>query len=454
MSNTANRLGRALAALALLACGGAGAVVDGIGDPGATFSLTAKADSITTGDGGSVLAWGYASDDKGPFPGVMQYPGPTLIVNHGDTVTIHLRNRLPMPVSMVFPGQTGVTASGGADGLLTREALASDDANTAVDESVVTYSFVAGQPGTYLYHSGTRPDLQVEMGLVGAIVVRPAGFDAANNRTAYGHPGTAYDHEYLFLLTEMDDEVHTRVALNVAAGIAPETDVDIAGFFPEYWFINGRAAPDTMFASGTGAPWLPTQPYNAMPRARPGEKVLMRVIGAGRDLHPFHHHGNNAWVIARDGRLLESSPGAGPDLAVSDFTIKVVPGGTYDAIFDWTGKGIGWDIYGTTALNPHSCTPGANGFDVTTREWCADHNKPLPVVLPNQQDLTFGGHWSGSPYLGQFAALPPGQGGLNLNGGFFFMWHSHTEKEIINFDVFPGGMMSMFIVEPPGVEIP
>lgn len=441
------RLGHALVVAVALGTGGAWAVVDGI--TGTTFNLTAKADYITAGDGGSVLTWGYSVDDAYPghFQGVMQYPGPTLIVNQGDSVTINLKNQLPMPVSMVFPGQSGVVATGGAPGLLTHEA-AGDGTTT------VTYSFTAGQPGTYLYHSGTRPDLQVEMGLVGAIIVRPEGFNATSNRTAYGHAGSAYDHEYLFLLTEMDAQVHDQVALNMAMGVAPETGLDTADFFPEYWFINGRAAPDTLMAAGPGAPWLPTQPYNAMPRMHPGEKLLMRMVGAGRDLHPFHHHGNNAWVIARDGRLLESSPGAGPDLAVSDFTIKTVPGSTYDAIFEWTGKGMGWDIYGTVALNPHSCTPDAGGFDVTTREWCDDHNKPLPVVLPNQQDLTFGGHWSGSPYLGQFGALPPGQGGLNPNAGYFFMWHSHTEREIINFDIFPGGMMSMLIIEPPGVPIP
>lgn len=443
------RLGHALiATLALLASGWTWAVVDGITGP--TFNLTAKADYITAGDGSSLLAWGYAADDRGPFPGVMQYPGPTLIVNQGDTVTINLKNQLPMAVSMVFPGQSGVTASGGLYGLLGRVVPANNSA------AVVTYTFTAAQPGTYLYHSGVRPDLQVEMGLVGAIIVRPAGFDEATNRTAYGHPGSAYDHEYLFLLTEMDFQVHEQVAFNVATGRPAGEFVDSASFFPEFWFINGRAAPDTM--AEAAIPWMPTQPYNAMPRMHPGEKLLMRVIGAGRDLHPFHHHGNNAWVIAQDGRLLESSPGAGPDLAVSNFTIKAVPGGTYDAIFEWTGKGLGWDIYGTTALNPHGdCWTGdvnGDGFNDTTKEWCTDHDKPLPVVLPNQQDLTFGGHWSGSPYLGQFAALPPGQGGLNPNAGYFFMWHSHTEKEIINFDIFPGGMMSMLIIEPPGVPIP
>jgi manganese oxidase len=450
MNRLARALGQALLAAAALVSGAAasaGATVDGIA--GTTFNLTAKAAYITTGDGNNVLAWGYASDTGGAFPGTMQYPGPTLIVNQGDTITINLKNTLPMPVSMVFPGQSGVTASGGAGGLLTREVPADNGLST------VTYSFNASRAGTYLYNSGTRPDLQVEMGLVGAIIVRPPGFDAASNRTAYGHPGSGYDHEYLFLLTEMDADIHQQVEFNTQHNLPPDAGVDTSKFFAKYWFINGRAGPDTIMRAGAQTPWLATQPYNSLPRMHPGERLLMRVISAGRDLHPFHHHGNNAWVIARDGRLLESGPGAGPDLAVSDFTIKAVPGSTYDAVFEWTGKGLGWDIYGTVAQNPHACIDGNNdGHDDTTKEWCADHNKPIPVTLPGQQDLTFGGHWSGSPYLGQFAALPPGQGGMNANAGYFFMWHSHTEKEIINFDVFPGGMMTMLIIEPPGVAIP
>lgn len=449
MKTLLHRLGHALIPLLMLWGSGAWAVVDGINGP--TFNLTAKADTINSADGGTLLAWGYAADDKGPFPGVMQYPGPTLIVNQGDTVTINLRNALPMPVSMVFPGQDGVTATGGSEGLLTREAPAPVASATVSDP--VTYSFVASRPGTYLYHSGTRPDLQVEMGLVGAIIVRPTGYNAESNKIAYGHAGSRYDHEYLFLLTEIDPTVHEKVASNMANSLPADEGVDSSTFFPVYWFINGRSAPDTL--AEAAIPWMPTQPYNSLPRMHPGERLLMRVIGGGRDLHPFHHHGNNAWVIARDGRLLESAPGAGPDLAVSDFTIKTIPGSTYDAIFEWTGKNLGWDIYGTGPDYAHECTDGdGDGYDDTTKEWCADHGKPLPVVLPNQLDLTFGAHWSGSPYLGVFGALPPGQGGMNPNAGYFFMWHSHNEKEIVNYDIFPGGMMTMVIIEPPGVPIP
>ena len=67
--------------------------------------------------------------------------------------------------------------------------------------------------------------------------------------------------------------------------------------------------------------------------------------------------------------------------------------------------------------------------------------------------LTFGGFYSGSPYLGALGSLPPGEGGLNPDAGFSYMWHSHTERELVNNDVFPGGMMTMLIIEAPWVVI-
>jgi hypothetical protein len=93
-------------------------------------------------------------------------------------------------------------------------------------------------------------------------------------------------------------------------------------------------------------------------------------------------------------------------------------------------------------------------IDPNTGEDCNYHGDAIPVTLPGLQDLTFGGWYSGRPFLGQFGELPPGEGGLNLNGGLFFMWHSHNEKELTNFDIFPGGMLSFVIIEPPGTPIP
>jgi FtsP/CotA-like multicopper oxidase with cupredoxin domain len=343
----------------------------------------------------------------------------------------------------VFPGHVVTTAGGTADGLLTRE---------AAPGASVSYTFTATNAGTYMYNSGTRPDLQIEMGLFGALIVRPYGYDEMAGR-AYNHADSAYDHEYLFLLSEMDPRIHQALEFGIAAGIAQvEANGWLADYFSGYWFVNGRNAPDTMLMSGT--PLLPTQPYGSMVRMTPGDRILMRVIGAGHELHPFHHHGNHAKVIARQGRLLESAPGAGADLGYDVFTVQSVPGETVDALFTWTGKNMGWDIYGTGPDYPHTCTPNAEGYDPNTYEWCADHGKPIPVVLPEKSDLTFGGFYSGSPYMGTLGALPPGEGGLNPNAGFTFMWHSHAEREMTNFDIFPGGMMTMLVVEPPGTEIP
>jgi hypothetical protein len=452
-----------LAALLVGLVGQAHAIVTGwMGDAVGTertFTLTAKHDFISTSDGNSHYTWGYAHDE---LP--MQYPGPTLIVNQGDTVKIVLNNSLPVPVSIIFPGQQGVSAAGGIPGLLTQEARAVSAAELAQNTVVAgpTYSFVASQPGTYLYHSGTNTDLQVEMGLVGALIVRPTGYDqgtgiAHPNRKAYEQAGTSYDRENLFLLTEIDPDIHWTVYAQVFSGLTVAVDTTVT--HPSIWFINGRNAPDTLLDDHVY--WLPTQPYNALPLMHPGERMLMRMVNAGRDLHPFHHHGNHATPIARDGRVLSSVPAdltKAPDLTSPDFTVRSVPGQTVDLIYEWTGKGIGWDIYGTTAINPHACTPDVNGYhsvasDKNYREWCADHNKALPVLVAGQLDLSFGENYGGTPFLGMLGSLPQGHPGLNVSGGYFHMWHSHNEKEVTTDDIFPGGMMTMLIIEPWTVDL-
>jgi len=416
--------------MVLLGTSPASAVIPGL--TGTSFDFTAKTSYISCADGLTLQIWGFADG-----AGSAQYPGPTLIINQDDPVTINLTNNLPEPVSMVFPGQTANPATP-ISGLTNEGILALE----AMPGATVSYSFTAPEPGTYYYQSGTNMDKQLQMGLFGAIIVRPAGFDP-ENPTAYNHADSAYDREILFLLSEMDVNHQEIVEFG--------DPIDTTSFWPVYWFINGRNAPDTMAMAG--APWLPSQPYNCMPRFKPGEKLLCRFIGASRNIHPFHTHGNHMRLIARDGRLLSAVEGA--DLSFEIFTNPVAPGTTSDAIFEWTGEGLNWDIHGTGPDFEHECVDGnADDFDDVTHEYCPDHGKPLPVILPEGLELTFGGMYSGSPFFGVLGSLPPGEGGLNPNGGFAYMWHSHKEKEMVNNDIFPGGMMTMLLVEPWWVEIP
>lgn len=407
----------------LLLPGAAMAVIPGITGP--DFNLTAKAGSIIVDEGSVIYMWGFANGAA-----VMQYPGPTLIVTEGEDVTVTLTNELPVPVSIVFPGQTGVTATGGTPGLLTNEATVG---------TPVTYSFTASRPGTYTYYSGTDPELQVEMGLAGALIVRPL----LGPKYAYNDASTAFDREFLFFLSEIDHVIHQRVLIN-------RFDLlDNSEAKPVYWFINGRAGMDTVVAHGD--PFFPNQPYGGLVAINQGETALVRMVGGGRDMHPLHLHGNHAHLIARDGQLLKS----GTDiLSEGTFTVTVGPGQTFDELFSWTGKDVGWDIFGTLSMNPHDCNPDADGYDTVTHEWCADHNKPIPVILPDIKDILPGPLYTGSPYLGAAGTLPPGEGGFNPFNAYPFMWHSHNEKEITSNDIFPGGMLTWALVVPPGVLAP
>lgn len=423
------------------------------GITGPTFNLYAFPFFMNLPEGTSLYMWGFgdmnggagATHPEGGGYALPQYPAPTLIVNQGDTVTLNLTNfGVPDPVAIVVAGHN-VQASGGVDGLVTRAA--------APEGLPVSYTFTAGEPGTYLYHSldGANPGLHQEMGLLGALIVRPAGYNADTNRIAYGVSGTDYDQEFLYLLSEIDPDVHIEMERG------HYNQFTHSDRFATVYMVNGRVFPD-LFAADFDSLY-PHQPYQALAKAHPGERVLVRQVNAGLDPHPFHYHGENLRFIARDGRPL-TADGLSANLGRSNSTINSEPKQTVDAIWRWTGKNLGWDIYGT---QPHTCctdnvnnetgAAGPDGFDDTSYEFVADHGKAFPVTLPNVTDLTLGGWWSGSPFLGGNGALPPGEGGLNPFGGYFLMWHSHAEKELTTFDIFPGGSLSAVVVLPNATPI-
>jgi len=140
-----------------------------------TFNLVATDGYTSEPDGNSIYDWGYGVLGNG-----FQLPGPILCVNTGEVVDITLTNQLPVATSIQLPGFTNVTYN---DGVTSGPVGPVFDATgamvslvpQAVPGSSITYRFKANSAGTYVYQSGTDPQLQVQMGLYGAIVVRPAG---------------------------------------------------------------------------------------------------------------------------------------------------------------------------------------------------------------------------------------------------------------------------------------
>jgi FtsP/CotA-like multicopper oxidase with cupredoxin domain len=423
--------GRLLAPMMLLTClaATASAAVPGITGP--IFNLTAQPAFINQPDGQAVYSWGYGCNGTpaGTMPAAigavpcpsMQVPGPTLIVHENDNVTINLQNGLPNAAgntSILFPGfqltSTCPNTAAAPQGLLACE---------AAPGGTVQYTFTASAPGTHAYYSGTQGDLQVEMGLYGAIIVLPAnvpancnsGYHTLNStakthwgetdfrlaHAAYDHPGTCYDREYLFQWAEMDARIHLQALAQVtaltgcAAGAAGcSLDVQTEPYHPAYFLINGRSMPDLMDPNFAGE--YPHQPYNANPHMHPGELTLIRTIGQGRWQHPFHEHANHVRILARDGNLVLTStagacsgaplpagcvnftsglPGdagvAAPGLAgLLMFNTDTTPGEAFDGIFYFTGRGLNWDPYGhhpvSSSKDPLAtlpCTPDANGYN-------------------------------------------------------------------------------------------
>ncbi len=357
-----------------------------------TFHLTAQPAYLNQPDGNAIYSWGYGCV-TGSSPSflpaaipnascnTMQVPGPTMIVTENTTVTISLTNNLPTAAgntSILFPGFNVTTTSctGGAatgqQGLLACE---------APPGATVTYTFTASAPGTHAYYSGTQGDLQIEMGLYGAIIVLPATVPTACNSTlsnlygksdygtstgipgfpehdfrlakaAYDHPKSCYDREYLFQWAEMDSRIHRQAEAQALAkqGCTAGTmgcslDVQTEPYHPEYFLINGRSMPDLM--DPNYAAEYPHQPYNANPHMHPGELTLIRTIGEGRWQHPFHEHANHVRILARDGNLILSPTNPTSSLAGTlMFNTDTTPGEAFDGIFYFTGRGLNWDPYG------------------------------------------------------------------------------------------------------------
>jgi FtsP/CotA-like multicopper oxidase with cupredoxin domain len=354
-------------------------------------------------------------------------------------------------------------------------------AQEAVPGGTVTYTFTPTKPGTYSYYSGTQPDLQIEMGMYGALVVLPntvpsgcvavgarvnesgvsTGLDYRLAASAYDHPATCYDREYLFQFGEIDPAIHAQAQQQTAAIAActgttntvtgqpcPTTlNVITEPWHPRYFVINGRSMPDDMDADY--APNYPAQPYNGNPHMHPLEQVLLRTIGQGRWEHPFHEHANHVRILARDGNLILSQTDRTKLGGLMMFTTDTFPGQSFDGIFYWSGRGLNWDIYGHTPSNANEppCKGDANGYYTAASgasvpvftsappfamtsgspnygEWCADHDHPLeanpattnqlglagaglgtvggggPATLPDPLVATNGLWFNGTPYLG------------------------------------------------------
>jgi manganese oxidase len=196
-------------------------------------------------------------------------PGPQLRAEVGDRVRITLNNELDEPTTIHWHGMY-VPANMDGVPVISQDAVMPGES--------FTYEFTVRNAGSHMYHSHFMAEHQVPMGLLGAFVIT----DPAN-----ADPDLATDQDYAMILNDG----------------------------PLGFTINGKGFPAT-------EPLVLQQ----------GEKIRIRYMNEGLQIHPMHLHGIPQLVVAKDGWDL-------PTPHYED-TVLVAPGERIDVIVEATEVGI------------------------------------------------------------------------------------------------------------------
>lgn len=261
-------------------------VVDGV----RVFSLSA-----------SVVRWAILPDVSiAAYVYNEQLPGPTIRVPAGEPFRVRLRNALPEPTTIHWHG---LVPDIRYDGVPSLSQVPVEPGGEFLYELTADVS-----PGTYFYHSHFAADRQQPLGLFGALIV-----DGPEE------PDVAAD--YTLLLAEHRVE---------ADQVLPAMDFE--GMLPNYFTINGKSYPATDVV-----------------RVKVGDRVRLRLIGAGQFIHPMHVHGGAFEIIGTDGNPVPDSARLHKD------TVLVGPGERYDVL--WTARRPGrWLVH--CHINHHMTNDG------------------------------------------------------------------------------------------------
>jgi FtsP/CotA-like multicopper oxidase with cupredoxin domain len=222
-------------------------------------------------------------------------PAPIIDVNLGDDVFVtlsnvgNLENVAPDPHTVHLHGLKSATQNDGFN-----------EFSWAVPIGyAATYYFKAERPGTFMYHCHVEASEHIQMGMYGALIIRPTRLDPhappaledrypANPQTVYGGAYNDYfdlgsdgkPQEYIMLLSDVDPVWHEGVRTNFTntspgncngqfelpnnqGGVSRCIDLTTfnpSDFLPRYWLVNGRSFPDTLALGGLSADQGPAAP--------------------------------------------------------------------------------------------------------------------------------------------------------------------------------------------------
>ncbi|MFO7571073.1 MAG: copper oxidase [Gaiellaceae bacterium] len=216
-------------------------------------------------------------------------PGPEIRVPYGERIRVVVRNELSDPTTVHWHGIAVPNDMDGVPGL-TQEPIAPGASFTYEFDAIPAGRGPSG--GTFMYHSHFQEDRQVGLGLAGTLVIEDPR-------------AVRYDVERTIVISEWAHDTATGET-------RPPMEFD--GSFPNFFTLNGKSYPATETIA-----------------VRRGDRVLLRLVGAGQFEHPMHLHGTNFRIVAKDGFPVREP-------LVAD-VVQVAPGERYDIAFTATEPG-------------------------------------------------------------------------------------------------------------------
>lgn len=245
--------------------------------------------------GPKIMAWGFNR----------QIPGPVLRVTEGDRVRVHFANHHTSNHTLHFHGLNVPNEMDGvAYGHLHHLEVKPDETHT--------YEFIATPAGTHIYHCHVNSPQHIDMGMSGVMIV-----EAKDKR---GEPKV--DKEQVLLLD--DWYVNDKGDQEPMAHPAMIHDAN-------YFTVNGKSFPAT-------------EPI----KLAQGEKIRVRMINVGYQVHSMHLHGQSFLVTHKDGHPLKTPQ--------EQDTVLIGPGERYDLVFTATNPGL-WLFH--CHVVPHVTNDGA-----------------------------------------------------------------------------------------------
>ncbi len=252
-----------------------------------------------------------------------QIPGPTLVWQEGEIVTLHVTNYLKETSSLHWHGIILPASMDGVPGI-SFDGIAPGE--------TFTYRFKVEQHGTYWYHS--HSGFQEQTGMYGAIVIKPKEKEPFS-----------FDRDYVVLLSDWSDEKPKTVykKLKQMSDYYNFSQRTVGDFFDEIKTkgfkeaFSDRRAWNEMRMSDRDISDLTSYTYTYLMNGQnpatqfkalfnKGEKILLRFInGSAMTYFDVHIPGLKMTVVAVDGNYIKP-------VDIEEFRIGVAE--TYDVIVE------------------------------------------------------------------------------------------------------------------------